>query len=258
MSRRSDPEGDGQRARFLQLLEQAAERCQKIVFWWRDDDAEDATPQLDQLVEMSRRFDLPLGLAVVPRGATEALAARLAGEKRIAVLQHGFGHLRHSPEGEKKAEFGDHRPLADMQSELEAGKDKLRRLFPNLLPVLVPPWNRIGETGDAARRAAGLTGLSLYGPKREPDPHLVNTHLDIFDWKGTRGPMARAQAYSILCDEVERRIGGDAEPIGILSHHLIHQDASWALLEEVFAALRRHPAVDWPQIPDVFGLESDR
>jgi hypothetical protein len=231
-----------------------AERPLTIAFWWRDDDAEDVTPQLERLLKLSGRFALPLGLAVVPSGATQALAARLAHEPQVAVLQHGFRHDRHSPAGEKKAEFGDHRPLAAMRDELHGGRERLQLLFPNFLPVLVPPWNRIGETGDAARRAAGLTGLSLYGPMRSPDPHQVNTHLDIFDWKGTRGPMARARAFSILSDEVERRLAGNPEPLGILTHHLIHQDASWALLEELFADLREHPAATWPEIPHLFGL----
>jgi hypothetical protein len=254
MRRESDPEGNAQRKAFLQLLEAAAERSRTIAFWWRDDDAEDATPQLDQLLKLSRRFDLPLGIAVVPKGATQDLAARLAGEKQVAVLQHGFGHLRHSPAGEKKAEFGDQRPLAEMQRELEVGRQQLGAMFATFVPVLVPPWNRIGAAGDAARRAAGLSGLSLYGPNRSGDPHQVNTHLDIFDWKGTRGPMARAAAYGVLCAELRRRLDGNPEPVGILTHHLIHQPASWALLDELFAELREHRAATWPAIPDVFAL----
>ncbi len=249
-----DSDGDAAREAVLQLLERAAERSQTIAFWWRDDDAEDATPQLEELLERSRRFDLPLGLAVVPKGATQDLAARLAGEKQVAVLQHGFGHFTHSPEGEKKAEFGDHRPLPEMQRELQAGRERLQALFATFLPVLVPPWNRIGAAGDAARRGAGLTGLSLYGPNRSGDPHQVNTHLDIFDWKGTRGPMARAEAYGVLGAELARRLDGDAEPVGILTHHLIHQPASWALLDDLLADLRNHPAVAWPAIPDLFAL----
>ena len=137
-----------------------------------------------------------------------------------------------------------------MQSELQAGRRQLGAMFAKFLPVLVPPWNRIGAAGDAARRAAGLTGLSLYGPNRSGDPHQVNTHLDIFDWKGARGPMARTEAYAVLCAELARRLDGDPEPVGILTHHLIHQPASWALLDELFAGLRNHPAVAWPAIPD--------
>jgi hypothetical protein len=254
MKQGSDPEGDAERQAFLQLLERVAARSQTIAFWWRDDDAEDATPQLYQLLELSRRFDLPLGIAVVPKGATQDLAGRLAGEKQVAVLQHGFAHSRHSPEGEKKAEFGDHRPLAEMECELQAGRERLAARFRRFLPVLVPPWNRIGAAGDAARRAAGLTGLSLYGPNRSGDPHQVNTHLDIFDWKGTRGPRARSDAYAVLGAELARRLAGDAEPVGILTHHLIHQPASWALLDELFADLRNHPAVAWPAVADLFAL----
>jgi hypothetical protein len=246
----SDPRGE-----LLSLLDDARRSGRSIAFWWRDDDAETVTPDLERLLALAVRHALPLGLAVIPKGATEALSERLAGKPRIAVLQHGWQHALNSPPGEKKAEFGDHRPAADMLVELAAGRERLAALFgQNLLPVLVPPWNRIGATADAARREIGLAGLSLYGTKRTADPHLVNTHLDIFEWKTTRGPMSRDRACQILCEEVARRLAGSDEPIGILSHHLKHEEESWALLDELFGLLRGHPAARWPAIPDLFAL----
>ena len=142
-----------------------------------------------------------------------------------------------------------------MLSELELGKQRLEGLFPAAFqPIFVPPWNRIGAAADRARREIGLAGISTYGPKPASDPHQVNTHLDIFEWQTTRGPMSRAHAYAILCDELRQRLDGDPEPIGILSHHLVHQAESWALLEELFALLRHHPAVRWPAIGELFRL----
>ena len=124
------------------VLWQAAGR--KPVLWWRDDDAADATPALDRLLDLQRAHDQPLALAVVPAGATPALAARLAQAPRVDLLQHGYAHTNHAPPGDKKAELGAHRPAMFVLGELGTGRLALERLFGRrVLPVLVPPWNRI-------------------------------------------------------------------------------------------------------------------
>lgn len=252
----SDPQGDAARQRFVAFLDDAEVQRSKIRFWWRDDDAIEATPPLETLLALSDRHNLPLGLAVIPKNASDALSTRLAPEKRVTVLQHGWQHKLNNPDGETKAELGDHRPLDEILRELRLGRERLEALFPTrFLPVLVPPWNRIGTAVNRARHEVGLVGLSTYGPNAD-GPHCVNTHLDIFDWPGTRGPLSRTAAYTTLSDEMERRLAGDAEPIGILTHHLIHRPESWEFLEELFALTARHPALEWPSVPKLFALPS--
>ena len=244
-------EGDAERARFAALLDEAAAQSRTIAFWWRDDDAVAVTPALERLLALAGRFDVPLALAVIPQGATEALAARLADAPQIRVLQHGWSHENHAGPDEKKMELGAHRPLAVVTDELRRGLDRLSTLFPDaFFPVLVPPWNRITESVADARVKIGLSGLSTFGPA--PTGHgQVNTHLDLAHGL-KRGPLPRAEAFAKLAAETERRLGGDAEPIGILTHHLVHGEETWAVLEEVLALIAKHPAVAWPAIADLF------
>ncbi len=245
--------GDAGRSRFSELLSIAADRPRPIPFWWRDDDAETATPALDRLLALARRHDLPLALAVVPKRATRELAERLAREPDVSVLQHGWSHRNHAPAGGKKAELGDQRPLDEVLGDLGQGFARLTALFPgHFLPVLVPPWNRIADPVRVALGEVGLTGLSTFGPAASGDPREVNTHLDIFAWKPARRSLERAEAYSWLAAEVERRLAGDPEPIGILTHHLVHEEASWTLLEEIFGLIAKHPGVAWPTIRELF------
>ena len=68
-----------ERLRFAESLDQAAARGVQIPFWWRDDDAIEATPALEKLLELARKYDLPLALAVVPKQATAS--ARQAARK---------------------------------------------------------------------------------------------------------------------------------------------------------------------------------
>jgi len=254
-----DAEGDAARARLLALLDEASASSQAIDFWWRDDDAEDATPALDQLLALAARHDLPLALAVVPKGATEALAARLRSAPRVAVLQHGWSHDNHASAGEKKIELGGTQPLAETLDQLRRGSERLSALFPEqFLPVLAPPWNRIAEDVRNARGDAGLAGLSTSGPAgggpAAGEPHQVNVHLDIFEWRPARRPLSRAEAYARLLAEAELRLEGDAEPIGIMTHHLVHEPASWSLLDELLATLAKHSAARWPEIGELFGV----
>lgn len=255
MTLRTDPEGDAQRRRFVELLDVAAARGLRIPFWWRDDDAETVTPSLEKLLALARKHDVPLALAVVPKGATPALAARLGHEPKVFALQHGWQHRNHAPEGEKKVELGDHRPASVVLEELRLGFDRLTNLFgEKFLPVLVPPWNRIAESVRDARGQVGLVAFSDFGPAPSGAPHWVNPHLDIFEWRPVKKPVGRAGAYSVLSKEVERRLAGDPEPIGIMTHHLVHEEESWELLEGFLAIAGKHKAVVWPSIPELFRL----
>jgi hypothetical protein len=241
--------------RLLQLLDAAGDRSAELRFWWRDDDARAATPQLVRLLDLATRFDLPLGLAVVPAEVAPELADRVECVAQLYVLQHGWNHRNHSPPGEKKMELGDHRPSEAIEGELRLGFERLRRLFPGkFLPVLVPPWNRMGDAAKAAMPSIGLRGLSTFGPADPAAIHQANVHLDLFAWRPARRPLSPSEIYAGLCREVSRRSDGAAEPIGIMTHHLVHGEESWSVLEEVFALLRDHPAAAWPSIPALFDV----
>lgn len=250
----NDPEGDEQRDRFVELLAEADRRAQPVDFWWRDDDAETVTPALDRLLELARRHALPLALAVIPKRATVELADRLSVEPKVVALQHGWSHRNHAPDEAKSMELGDHRPLAAVTSDLRNGFERLTALMPEkFLPVLVPPWNRISKAVRDARTEIGLAGLSTSGPA-PGNPHWVNVHIDIFEWRQARRPLTRAEVYARLAEELDRRLAGQREPLGIMTHHLVHEEASWGFLDEVFQLAANHPAVRWPSIEELFRL----
>jgi hypothetical protein len=244
-----------EKRRFSESLDQAAARGIKIPFWWRDDDAVDATPALETLLALARKHKVPLAIAVVPKHATEALAARLADEAGVSVLQHGWRHRNHAPEGERQMELGAHRPVEVVLGELRLGFSRMAELFsPNFLPVLVPPWNRIADNVREKRRDIGLTGLSTFGKRPPGDPHWINTHLDIFAWRPTPRPLGTSEGYAVLAAEVERRLARDSEPIGIMTHHLVHEAASWVFLDDLFNLISTHPAVAWSSPRKLFQL----
>ncbi len=72
----------------------------------------------------------------------------------------------------------------------------------------------------------------------------VNTHVDPVAWRNDRGLAADALASMIAA--VERRRTGHAdprEPIGLLTHHLVHDEATWHFCETLLARLSSNNAV---------------
>ena len=135
-------------------LDNIAESGETAVFWWRDDDATKPSAALDRLLRAAESH--ALALAVIPAGTTGALVNHLDGADNVTVLQHGFRHANHAPATEKKAEFGAHRPMPAMLSEIEDGRTRLEDLFGDrFLPLFVPPWNRIADNLPAALAIRG-------------------------------------------------------------------------------------------------------
>src|SRR5579872_1275543 len=95
-------------------------------FWWRDDDAIAATPQLAQLLRLAE--GVPLAIAVIPAFARPDLAEALLASPRVAVLQHGWRHANCALDG-RKCEYPASRSVASVAAELGAGQARLRSLF---------------------------------------------------------------------------------------------------------------------------------
>jgi hypothetical protein len=241
-------------APFLAALEKAAAENRRVDFWWRDDDAERMTQALDRLLALARARSLPLVLAVIPADVEKTLADRIDREPNVAVLQHGWRHLRHNPPGAKKAEFGDDRPVDAMLAEIDAGAARLRALFGDrLLPGFVPPWNRIGPRLADRLVADHDRVLSAHSPGAPSRRAYVDTHCDIIAWRTTRSALPAEEAFALLADEVERRLSGRSDgPIGLLTHHLVHDEAAWQLLDDILAAIAGSPASHWPDPKALF------
>lgn len=231
---------------------------QRVTFWWRDDDARQVTPELERVLAIARTTATPVALAVIPRDADDHLVRRLADQPLAFALVHGWGHDNHAPAEERQNEYGPHRPAAVMLAELRRAVARISA-FARHVPALVAPWNRIDPALVPALPAAGVTGLSVLGPrpKRQPVPGLINTnvHVDIVDWQGTGGFVGVAAALAQVLDHLRQRREGAAdasEPTGLMTHHLFHDEGCWQFVEEFVQRTRAHPACRWLAAAEVF------
>lgn len=229
------------------------------TLWWRDDDATRPGTALDSLLDLAQRYRLPLALAVIPAGMDDRLPDCLSARAAVSVLQHGYAHRDYAASDEPGAELGEHRPAAQVVAELERGWSLLARsLGPRLLPVLVPPFNRIAESLLPALAPVGFRGLSRFTPRPGRESHglvLANCHVDPVDWK--RGSCFRGEARTLgeLISHLKQRRTGRvdaAEATGLLTHHAAHDGATWQFLERLLAHLGAHPGVRWLGAGDIF------
>jgi hypothetical protein len=228
--------------------------------WWRDDDAVDATADLDRLLAIHRDTEAPLALAVVPAKATAALAARLADLPGIDVLQHGYAHANHAAPPAKKIELGLERPAMLVLGELGTGWLALERMFAGkALPVMVPPWNRIASVLVPTLPEIGYRGLSTFGPRARPKPvrglRQVNTHVDLIDWK-SRAFVGEEAALAALVAALARARAGDPEPVGLLSHHLAMDDGAWDFLRSILERTIAMPGLRMAAARGLFAQEA--
>jgi hypothetical protein len=122
--------------------------------------------------------------------------------------------------------------------------------------VQVPPWNRIAPAVRSGLPEAGLDYISTYGPRSRDDRQAVNAHADIIDWHHGRGFVGTEAATALIAGHLaarrERR-ADPKEPTGILTHHLVHDDACWDFLTELVYRLSRLAGVRWLVGTAIFG-----
>lgn len=214
-----------------------------LPLWWRDDDAVSVTPALERLAALSGDLALPVHLAVVPAHADPSLATYCAALPGMVPMVHGWTHENHAPPGAKRAEFGQ--PRAEAAAQTEAALHRMQALFGSrLLPAFVPPWNRIDPTLVPNLAQQSYRGLSAFGArgKRLAAPGLVqiNTHLDPIDWHGTRSLREPDILIATLVALLQGRRSGAqdaAEPLGVLTHHLVHDPAIWSFTHACLSEL---------------------
>lgn len=231
-------------------LERWGEAGREARFWWRDDDAVAATPQLDALLQLAG--EVPLAVAVIPALVEHSLVDALRTRPNLAVLQHGWRHANHQPAG-KKSEYPASREAAEVAAELRAGADRLRALFGSrFVPILAPPWNRFAPEFMPFLAPAGLLALSTIAPTpTAPDESgiaRVDAHLDPVAWRAGRGFIGMKPALRLLLGYLRAqrlRHAEPAPPIGILTHHLVMDGTILAFLEQLTAMLVAHPAARW-------------
>lgn len=239
-----------------------AARGRTAQFWWRDDDAQDTSDQLTAMLAVARVFDVTIGLSAIPSGLSRRLVTALARSQEAQMLVHGFAHQNHAPQGRAKREMGGARKLDAIVADLGAGLALARDAFGSrVLPVLVPPWNRIAPAALAHLPKLGYRGISTWKPRLKPHPVpgllQINTHLDLIDWRRGRVVKDERLIAGLLLRKLRWRRESRArasEPLGLLTHHAYWNPAMERIVVRLLEVTREHPASRWHSPRTAFGL----
>lgn len=233
----------------LELEKWRTER-KTATFWWRDDDLTEPTESLHRLLSLRQYFDIPLSVAVIPESAHPSLLDYLGD---CSILQHGYRHVDLSQEGEKKSEYPASRNLEEAVQEIGHGREILSDIFKDqFYPVFVPPWNRISGEAVSALSKLGYIALSRYQPRKQIFASRglieINTHVDVINWRGDRSVVKEPFLLDMVLNHLrarrKNRILRD-EPTGLLTHHLVHDEDTWATLFQLMTFLTEHHSVRW-------------
>jgi len=226
--------------------------------WWRDDDAVAATPALRRLLKIAGPAT-PLALAVIPEKLQPSLFPLVNAAPSVVVLQHGVDHVPARADGPPSQFPADTAPeaVADRLTAAASTMVPLRRR----LPVYVPPWNDLqANVAEALPRAgfAGVSGFNGEGPS--PDGLArIDVHLDLLRWS----PRPRFRGEGRFLRRMTRLLRARRQaqrwmdPIGLLTHHLDHDEAAWRFLEALLSRASL-PRGCWRSAAGLFGLEPRR
>jgi len=237
------------RNQFIDMLDRYAREGRTAKLWLRDDDAIEPTEPLSRLVALSATWGAPMTIAAIPANATPALASFFRDMPLISVAVHGWDHRNYATVFEKKQELGLHRGEDVVVGRLTDGLARIKDLFgEQAIPLLVPPWNRIAPALIPRLATLGYEALSVFGPERDGAPlPMVNTHVDIIDWRGSRGGRDFDPLYAEATARLQATDGAETS-LGVLSHHLVHDEAAWAFLDDFLAVTTAHPACRWVRV----------
>jgi hypothetical protein len=223
---------------------------------------------LEQLRDFADRYDIRIGLAAIPGKILPGLTHFLDHHTRqFYPMCHGWKHINHS-RGNKPGEFGPDRPLSNMIKDAESALSLFSEHFDSVKAIFVPPFNRVTPAVVKALPNIGFFGVSLmpnylerkilqFGPQlawsnliKIPEfsgSPRMDVHLDMINWKTKTAPETKTIVDHLMRHLRGRRLGLMATdtPIGLLTHHLVHNDAIWRACDEAMEVLRSHKAVEF-------------
>lgn len=256
----------GEWNRLVDELNCWADHGLTVRMWLRDDDACALSQPLWRLREMARNYDIAAGLAVIPGLLQEDLSNLLAEVPReFFPMCHGWKHVNHGTI-EKPCEFGGGRPKGDILADAKLAFDRFQYSLGGTRVFFVPPYNCLDESVANELIDIGFAGVSR-GPtllearlakiartfwipsvaKIHDDPMVprVNAHIDVIDWRRKTAKTVERIVNDLMGYLRLRRRGfiESTEPIGILTHHLDHDELVWRLCHELLDRVRHHPSV---------------
>ena len=221
----------------------------RAKIWWRDDDAISQTAELERLTKLATQYQMPILLAVIPVYADHSLAQYVNSTPWLSAAVHGIAHNDHSVPDQKKTELTINHPDRNIEiilAELKSSVSKIEALFGEpASQILVPPWNRIDEEIASELEALDFKLLSGFADQYfKINLAQLNCQLDLMNWKPEKYGKKTDQVFEELLACLQKARTNDYSPIGILSHHLVHDESAWTACQDLMKFVQENDTLE--------------
>ncbi len=217
----------------------------EATLFFRADDIGVPSKQSSQLIQVFRKTQLPLCLAIVPTWLTSIRFVQLLEDtgpptSQWCFHQHGWLHRNHEQSG-KKQEFGTARPAAEQIEDLKKGKERLSSIMGEASsPFFTPPWNRCSRDTLCGLLELGFQGVSR-SPNAQPSPPTGLPDIAINTDLHTRKEATTEESLRNLLAELTR--GLSAGKSGIMIHHQRMNQTSFDFLALLLSIINARPNI---------------
>lgn len=244
-------------------LDQWVSAGKTAEFWWRDDDAITVTSNLNKLTDLAGRFEIPVLIATIPAFSDVHLADYINSNSLLSAAVHGYAHKDHSILGQKKTEITVNLPDRDIDAvlnELTHSRQNIETLYGQTASkILVPPWNRIDDTVASRLSDMGFELVSTFSENFVKTGLLqLNCQLDLMHWKPVRIGKNLDEIFDELLVRLQQARLDNYAPIGILSHHLVHDENAWESCAVLMRIINKHSAIRVFSIEQFLSSHSNR
>jgi hypothetical protein len=240
----------------------------RAKFWVRDDDAVEVSEELLRLRDIAAKYRIRIGLALIPGRVSPDLVNFLdRSGSQFYPMCHGWKHVNHNAKN-SPGEFGADRPISSLITDARLALQLFSQLFGSAKAIFVPPFNNATPSLIKSLPNIGFFGVSLtpsylertllklsFGlnfraPVTIPDLNRgrrIDVHVDLINWQAKTAHETGTIAGQILRQLRARRLGylSADVPIGLLTHHLAHDERVWSLCQDVLSVLHAFETVEF-------------
>ncbi len=211
--------------------------------FFRADDIGYPGRQFTDMVNVFKKHETPLSLAVVPAWVNEKRIETILNDigpdlNLWCLHQHGYRHINCEKEG-KKFEFGPSREKSKISEELTRGQQKLSKLLgDNFCPFFTPPWNRCTSESMHCLADLGFVAISRsinVSPCPLDNLPDLPINIDLHTVK-EKNP---AQGIKILQGQIEDAVKSDYA--GFMLHHQRMNKTSLLFLDYLLGKINHTP-----------------
>ncbi len=222
------------------------EKHHPVNLFFRADDIGVPSKNYTRMMDLFLKYRTPLCLAVVPAWMTRPRWQSMQpyvkeGGDLFCWHMHGFQHKNYQVHG-KKQEFGAHRNVFNIKTDLIRGHERLGQILGrHLTRVFTPPWNRCTLDTMHYLKQMNYTAVSRSCGAAPPAPEGLQdfcVHVDLH----TRKDKTAKQGWQTLLQEFSNGLGSGR--CGIMIHHMRMNAQAFIFLEFLLDLLSNSPKIN--------------